>query len=92
MLSAAPPGGSVNACAQLPAGEGTGASARPFADALQPSAGSASISVPPAAGTGAPDTPTWPDATGTIVPSGSRTLTLAGGVISFQIAYLGVVL
>jgi len=46
----------VNACAQLPAGEGAATSDLPFTDALQPPSGSASINVPPAAGTGAPDT------------------------------------
>src|SRR5215813_10192104 len=92
MLRAPPPAGSLNACAQLPAGDGTGASACPSTEALQSPAGSESISVPPAAGTGASATPSGLDGIGTTVPPCSVTLTREGGVLSCHSEYVGVVL
>src|SRR5260370_26381210 len=87
-----PPLGSLNACAQLPAGDGTSVSAWPSTEALQPPAGSESTSVPPAAGTRASATPTALDGIGTTVPPGAVTLTPEGGLSSCHSEYRGGVL
>src|SRR5258705_1968282 len=92
MLSVPPPAGSLYACAQLPAGDGTSDRAWPFSSAVQPQAGSANISVPPPAGTDAPETPTGPEGTATTVPSGLTTLTRDGSVFSCQSEYPDVLL
>src|SRR6185437_15886027 len=84
-LSSPPPGGSLYAWAHAPAGDATGVRDRPFTEALQPPVGSASISVPPAAGAGTPVTPIGFEAIGSTVPLGSTTVTRAGAVFSCQI-------
>ena len=90
MMIVPPPGGSRNACAQAPAGDGTAVSAWPFRLAFQPPDGSASSSVPPACGAVAPLTPSRPDGSAVIVPSGWTTRTRAGVWVSRHSSKAGV--
>ena len=83
MSSLPPPAGSRNACAQPYAGLGSGVSGRPLSEACQLAlAGSASTSVPPAAGAAAPLTLTVPDARSTWAPPGSTTRTRPAGTLT----------